>query len=57
MFNKRCKDLPFTATWVDPEMIVLRERQIPSDIIYMCNVRQMIETTLLFTKRKYVGGM
>ena len=33
--------MPFTATWMDLEIIILieRERQIPYDITYMWNLK------------------
>ena len=37
--------MPFAATWMDLEIIILsevkseRERQIPHDITYMCNLK------------------
>ena len=35
--------IPFAATWMEPEMILLSEfkseRQIPYDITYMCNLK------------------
>ena len=35
--------MPFAATWIDLEMVILsksdRERQISYDITYMCNLK------------------
>ena len=42
---KRNEIMPFTATRMDPEMIILR--QISYDIIYMWNLKSMIQMNLL----------
>ena len=48
--------MPFAATWMDLEIIILsevkseRERQIPHDITYMCNLK--IIQMNLHTKQK-----
>ena len=39
---KKNEIMPFAATWMDLEIIILsevRERQIPCDITYMCNLK------------------
>ena len=39
---KKNEIMPFAATWMDLEIIILkseRERQIPYDITYMCNLK------------------
>ena len=47
--------MPFAATWMDLEIIILsksnRERQISYDITYMWNLKKMIQMNL-FTKQK-----
>ena len=39
--HKKNEIMPFTATWMDLEIIILieRERQIPYDITYMWNLK------------------
>ena len=47
--------MPFAATWIDLEFIILsevtRQRQISYDITYMWNLKKMIQMNL-FTKQK-----
>ena len=46
--------MPLAATWMDLEIIILSEvrlRQISYDIIYMWNLKKMIQMNL-FTKQK-----
>ena len=46
--------MPFAATWMDPEIIILREvrqRQISYNITYMWNLIKMIQMNL-FIKQK-----
>ena len=42
-FIKKNKIIPFIATWMQPEILILsksnRERQIPHDITYMWNLK------------------
>ena len=39
--HKKNEIMPFTATWMDLEIIILieREKQIPYDITYMWNLK------------------
>ena len=66
---KKNEIMPFAATWMDLEMIILsevRERQIPYDITYRWNFIQMnlgnrnrctdIENKLIITKRERGWG-
>ena len=43
LVTKRNEIMPFAATWMDLEIIILsksdRERQIPNDITYMWNLK------------------
>ena len=34
--------MPFAATWMDLEMIILRDRQIPCDLTYVWDLKRMI---------------
>ena len=46
--------MPFAATWIDLEIIILSEaiqRQIPYDIIHMQNLDEMMQMSL-FTQHK-----
>ena len=47
--------MPFAATWIDQEMIILsrlnQTREMSYDIIYMWNLKKMIQMNL-FTKQK-----
>ena len=48
--------MPFAATWMDLEMIILsevrqRERHVPYDITYMWNLKKIIEMNS-FPKQK-----
>ena len=50
--------MPFAATWMDLEMIILSEvsqteRQISFDIAYMQNLKKRIQMNL-FTKQKQI---
>ena len=48
--------MPFVATWIDLEIIILSEvnqRQISYDIIYMWDIKKIIQMNL-FTKQKEV---
>ena len=55
--HKKNEIMPFAATWMDLEIIILskvksdRERQISYDITYMWNLKKMIQMNL-FTKQK-----
>ena len=55
---KKNKIMPFTATWMDLEIIILsevrqRERQISCDISYMWNLKKKKKIQMsLFTKQK-----
>ena len=47
--------MPFTATWMDLQIILLsevRERQISYDITYMWNLNKKMIQMNLFTKQK-----
>jgi len=37
---KKNEIMPFAATWMDLEIIILRERQISYDVTYMWNLRK-----------------
>ena len=37
---KKNEIMPFVATWMDLEIIILRERQISYDVTYMWNLRK-----------------
>ena len=49
--------MPFAATWMDPDIVILsevksdRERQIPYDIAYMWNLKKMIQMNLYLQSR------
>ena len=34
--------MPLAATWMDLEMIILRDRQIPCDLTYVWDLKRMI---------------
>ena len=36
---KKNEIMPFVATWMDLEIIILRERQISYDVTYMWNLK------------------
>ena len=50
--------MPFVATWMDLEVIILsevksgRERQISHDVSYMWNLKKKMIKMNLFTKQK-----
>ena len=48
--------MPFAATWMDLEIIILsksgREREISYDITYMLNLKSKMIQMNLFTKQK-----
>ena len=48
---KKYEIMPFAATWMDLEMIILsksdRERQMPCDIAYMWNLKKWYKWTYL----------
>ena len=53
---KKNKIMPFAATWMDLEIVILsevrhRERQISYDIAYVWNLKTMAQMNL-FTKQK-----
>ena len=55
---KKDKIMPFAATWMDLEIIMLSEvsqteRQISFDIAYMQNLKKRIQMNL-FTKQKQI---
>ena len=51
---KKNETMPFAATWMDLETTILskseRERQIPYDITYVCNVKYDINEIIHETK-------
>ena len=49
---KRNEIMPFTATRMDPEMIILR--QISYDIIYMWNLKRTIQVNLLTKQHRLI---
>ena len=52
--HKKNEIMPFTATWMDLEIIILSEvraRQVSYDIACMRNLKKMIQMNL-FTKQK-----
>ena len=49
---KRNEIMPFTATRMDPEMIILR--QISYDIIYMWNLKRTIQVNLLTKQNRLI---
>ena len=56
LVTKRNEIMPFAATWMDLEIIILsksgREREISYDITYMLNLKSKMIQMNLFTKQK-----
>ena len=54
--HKKNEIMPFTATWMDLEIIILieRERQIPYDITYMWNLKYDTKWTYLWSRNRLI---
>ena len=49
---KKTEIMPFWATWMDPEIVILTKvNQRKKNIIYMWNLKKMIQMSL-FTKQR-----
>ena len=56
--HKKNEIMPFAATWMDLEIIVLsegRERKISYAITYMWNLKKMIKCTYLQNRNGFTG--